>query len=626
MMEAEEMKHGARKYLVISLILVLISMIGASAVQTSGGKVTVKDLRWETPSGHLMSALLFVPDSATADNPAPGIVTSHGWYNNREMQDLNFVEYSRRGYVVMSIDMYGHGNSDAVASTEWQKRGTGMYDAVELMADLPYVDTSKIGVTGHSNGARAANWSVLEDNKKPEGEQLISSVLLVANDAMYSSDPEEPLYWSMRNDTQEYTNVYGSRDVGIIAAQYDEFFFRSLSEDGKVTPPRDYIDTEYAQSFLNFGVDPKDEGELRSSYTFYGKDINGEKATRVIYNPNQIHPWNHFSASVVESSVDYFEETIGAPHPIAPSDQAWQYKAFFNFLGLIGFFMFVVSFTKVMLKTRIFSSLRASKEATAAAAPVGIGKAWFWGGLVVSAIISGWSYLAVFSWSVENRPAFLPQAPVFYIGVWSVVMGVVTLVILFLSYRFFSKKQGMDLRETGAIISWKPLLKTITLSLVVTVAAFGLVFIADYFFKTDFRLWVIAIKAFTPDKILLALKYLPFFLVFYVANSIAVNCFNYVTGGKKEWVNTALMAIFNGLSAAVLIAIQYTHFLTKGDVYFTSVSPIVGIWLFPIVIIIPLAAIITRKIYRVTKNPYLGGIIYAIIVTVMMVSNTLTQF
>ena len=165
-----------------------VSFISSSANIRWEGQI--KDLRWETPSGHLMSALLFIPENATKDKPAPAIVTSHGWYNNREMQDLNYVEYSRRGYVVMSIDMYGHGNSDAVAPTEWQNRGTGMYDAVELMAGLPYVDKTKIGITGHSNGARAANWSINEDNKKDH--PLISAVLLVANDAIYTTNPAEP--------------------------------------------------------------------------------------------------------------------------------------------------------------------------------------------------------------------------------------------------------------------------------------------------------------------------------------------------------------------------------------------------------------------------------------------------
>ncbi|MDG5473514.1 CocE/NonD family hydrolase [Jeotgalibacillus sp. ET6] len=617
-------KKGVQRLLIISIILCLVSMIGASLVQTSGGSITIKDLRWETPSGHLMSALLLIPENATEETPAPGIVTSHGWYNNREMQDLNYVEMARRGYVVMSIDMYGHGNSDAVPPSEWPNRGTGMYDAVELMADLPYIDINRIGVTGHSNGARAANWSILEDNKKSEEDQLISSVLLVANDAMYTNDPGEPLYWAMRTDEQEFANVYGSRDTGIIAAQYDEFFFRSLGEHGTVTVPRNYIQTEYAQSFLNFGAVPA-EAEERESYSIYRQNVNGEEAVRVIYNPAQIHPWNHFSGNVVESTLEFFDETVGAPNPIEPASQIWQFKVLFNFIGLIGFVMFVISFTKFMLFTEAFRSLKAQKEVTARTAPKGAGLLWFWGGLIVSAVVSGFSYLALYNWSMENIPAFYNQAPVYYIGVWSAVMGITTLVILFLSYKLFSKGQGMNLRDSGVIIGFKPLLKTIALALIVCSAAFSLVFIADYFFKTDFRIWIIAVKAFTPDKIFMALKYLPFFLAFYVANSIAVNSFNFVAGGKKKWMNIALLTLFNGISVAVLAVIQYTSFFVTGEIYFADLSPIIGIWLLPMIIIIPLAAIVTRKIYLATNNPYLGGIIYGILVTVIMVTNTLTQ-
>jgi hypothetical protein len=36
------------------------------------------------------------------------------------------------------------------------------------------------------------------------------------------------------------------------------------------------------------------------------------------------------------------------------------------------------------------------------------------------------------------------------------------------------------------------------------------------------------------------------------------------------------------------------------------------------------AAIITRKIYRATDNPYIGGFIMAATVTLIAVSNTLT--
>lgn len=523
----------------------------------------------------------------------------------------------------MSIDMYGHGNSDAVDPTEWQNRGTGMYDAVELMAGLPYVDKKYIGISGHSNGARAANWSILEDNRKDK--PLISAVLLVANDAMYTNDPGEPLYWTARTDEQKYTNNYGTRDVGIVAAQYDEFFFRSNLKDGSYTVPRDYINTQYAQSFLNFGVDPKGGNEHRTSYNIYKQEVNGKIASRVIYNPAQIHPWNTVSSSVATSSIEFFQDAFGAPNPIAPNNQVWQIKEIFNFIGLIGFVMFIGSFTKALLYTAPFSSLKASREAVAAPAPVGMGKVWFWGGLFVSAVVSGFSYMNLFTWSNSFRPAFFSQEPVFFIGVWCVVSGVTAIIIMFLSYKFFAKEQGMNLRESGIIISFRALCKTVGLALIVSVATFSLVFIADYLFKTDFRMWVIAVKSFTPDKIVISLKYLPFFLLFYVANSVAVNCFNYVTVGKKEWMNIALLAMFNGISSMVILAVQYTSFFTTGEVFFTSISNIVEIWLFPIAIILPGAAIISRKIYRVTLNPYLPGIINAFIITLISCTNTLTQ-
>lgn len=97
----ETRKFRAKKWIVVAVVLMVVSMIGANFIQTSGGKVAVKDLRWETTLGHQMSGLLFVPLGASAEEPRPAIVVSHGMYNNREMQDLNFVELSKRGFVVL---------------------------------------------------------------------------------------------------------------------------------------------------------------------------------------------------------------------------------------------------------------------------------------------------------------------------------------------------------------------------------------------------------------------------------------------------------------------------------------------------------------------------------------------
>lgn len=93
--------------------------------------------------------------------------------------------------------------------------------------------------------------------------------------------------------------------------------------------------------------------------------------------------------------------------------------------------------------------------------------------------------------------------------------------------------------------------------------------------------------------------------------------------GKREWVNTAILATTNTLPAAILLLLQYTYFFTTGDLLFPNANMQI-VWLFPFLVVLPVSAIIARKIYRVTNNPYLPGIINGIIVTIMSCTNTLT--
>ncbi len=613
-----EQKKGVRNWLILSLILCFISMAGTYVIQSDYNSVDIKDIRVETPLGRQISFLLFVPENASKENPAPAIVTSHGWYNNREMQDLNYVELARRGYVVASIDMYGHGNSDPLPVGEEAVQGTGMYDVVEFMATLPYVDKSEIGVTGHSNGARAANFSVDIDNKRET--PLIKSVLLIANDANYV-DADKNFY-----------NKYGNRDVGIVAALYDEFFFRVYGEDGSVTAPRDYINQATAQSFLNFGKDPSDSTSVKKdSYIFYKEEVDGREAIRVIFNPNQIHPWNHVSADVVKSTLDFFEMSLPAPKSLASDNQVWQIKLAFNTLGLLGFAMFVTAFTKVMLRTSFFSSLLSKGKVEALPNPGKGGYLWFVASLILSVIFSAVCYVYLFSFTrtlnLTNMPyPFMMQSPVLFIGLWSVLCAVFTLVLVFIGSKI--GKAPISLRERGVSIGIGSLLKSLLLAIFVVLCAFGLVFAADIFFKADFRFWVLPLKAFTADKFYPILIYLPFFLVFYIINSLAVNCFNYIKG-LPEIVNVILLAIVNGLSSALLIFTQYSRFLQDGrapfEIMFGTVSfNIIGIWLFPILIYLPLAVFFMRSIFKDTKNPYLGAMIFALIVTIVSCTNTLT--
>lgn len=604
--------RSAWKWLAVSLILMLISAAGASFTQTSGGDVQIKDLQWETSQGGSMSGLLFVPEGVSAEEPAPGIVVSHGMFNNREMQEANYVELSRRGYVVLSMDMYSHGWSEPVSDI--QTLTTGMYQAVSELSGIDYVDSERIGITGHSLGGMSSNVAVMIDNQMET--DLISAVLINSTDAEYL-DPE----------TQEFANVYGSRDVGVIAPQYDEFFFGDVDTEGNPTPARDYIEHGNAQSFLHFGEEPGDD--LRNPGEFYAEEVDGEEALRIIHNPAITHPWAHFSHQATDSTIEFFEEALGAPNPIPSEQQTWQWKAAFNALGLIGFGIFVVSLTLVLLRSSFFSSLRVAE-------PVRIrqtdrtGKVWFWGTLSAAAIFASVSYIPILT-SVDSftmGSGGWAQSSPYGIGMWAAANGLFTLLLLSLFYVFYMRRRGTSLAERGLTLSLGNAGKSVLLTVAVVASSFATVFLADYFFKTDFRLWTLAVKAFPSDIVWTALfPTLPLLLIFFVAASIATNAINSVWIGASEkhheWVNTTVLALFSVLPVVAVLLVQYIGFFSTGFLPFPDAN-MPTVWLFTFLVILPVSTVISRKIYRETNNPYLPGLINGLLVTLIASSNTLT--
>ncbi len=597
------MKLKAKHLLIISVLVCLLSSIGASLFQTNFGQVEYHDMTFVTESGHELDALLLVPKTATKDNKAPAIVVSHGWYNNREMQDLNYVEYARRGYVVLAISMYGHGDSEVIESNSWwddQNNANGLYDGVKYVASLPFVDTTRIGVTGHSNGALACREAVLQDDAG-----LIAAALLVSNDAVY------------QDENGNFYNQFGSRDAAIVACQYDEFFHRV---DGN--PPREYINQVTAQSFLHFGVDP--EGlEKRSADEFYTQNIDGTDAIRAIFNPAITHPWAHFSTNVVKFSVDFFDRALGAPNPIAHINQLWQFKAFFNALGVVGFFAFIVFFTLTLLDTPYFGVLKASERVEPWAALEGGAKKRFLSKNIWGSVLSIPFYFLGFIIGFVGSMfiGIWNQGGSLAIGAWSLLCGLFTI----LTIRGNNKKYPVDLEERGVKICKQKMLRTVILALTVVASAFMLVFLSDYLFLTDYRLWCFAtIRAFDAKHLFKILCFLPFWLVYYIAISVAGNCYNYTKMGKRSITSVLWQMFFVFIGPQTMIMIQYASFFITGKMVLDPITGIMGIWLFPIVLILPLSVLISHMIYRKTKNPYIGGIIMAITACILTVTNTLT--
>lgn len=193
-------------------------------------------------------------------------------------------------------------------------------------------------------------------------------------------------------------------------------------------------------------------------------------------------------------------------------------------------------------------------------------------------------------------------------------------------YFAYGKKNGFSLTERGVIIKGKNLLKSILLALIIVVVAYGCVFVVDYFFNSDFRLWTLAIKTFEKDKVWLTLTYMWLFLIYYIAASVSVNSFNYNTiGGKSGLFNNIIVSLFAAFPAIILPAIQYITYFSQDHMVWTTAAMQV-LWLFPIILILFGANFMSRYLYKVTKNPYIAGIVNGVIVTIMTVTNTSTVF
>ena len=108
-------KKSYWKMTALCLIVILVMGIVSALVKTQAGNILIREVKVSTRGGSL-SGMIYVPKEALENdgkgnytNKRPVVILSHGYLNSNEMQDPNAIELSRRGYIVFSMDMYGHG-------------------------------------------------------------------------------------------------------------------------------------------------------------------------------------------------------------------------------------------------------------------------------------------------------------------------------------------------------------------------------------------------------------------------------------------------------------------------------------------------------------------------------------
>jgi hypothetical protein len=201
---------------------------------------------------------------------------------------------------------------------------------------------------------------------------------------------------------------------------------------------------------------------------------------------------------------------------------------------------------------------------------------------------------------------------------WCLIVSATLLGIFLLNYFVFGKNHGATTESWGYKITLNKLWRSALLALMTFTVVCAILFFADFWFKTDFRFWLIALRVFTANKIIYWIAYVPAFALFYVVNSLLVDGGNRVEG-MPDWVVTLISCLANVAGVAVLIAIQYINYAQTGTFIFNAMRTHN---LFPLLVLVPAATIVSRKFFKKTGNIYLGAFTVSTIITIMTITQT----
>ncbi|MCF7929925.1 MAG: alpha/beta hydrolase [Acholeplasmataceae bacterium] len=669
------------KWLVVLLIVILVSSFAASLVQTSFFSVKVEAIKFETDNGEL-AGYLYTPRGVDETNPAPAVIFTHGYLNNKEMQEIGAIELSKRGYVVLTIDMYDHGDSSKMAAA-FSFYAKSLYDAAQYMYDQDFVlkdgaGNGMIGVSGHSMGGFSAAYALVFDEMDfaTNGYRKITTALPVGSDFRYVfvADP---------------TTYFANRSVGIVAAHYDQFFFDNDSPAGTGSVIyKDFVTDSQGLLFLG-------RTDVSKAGVFYSLD-GGQ---RVIYTPNETHPQNTWSLETGANTIEFFEEAftfqldlhgLGTleSYDIRTGDtnQSWWLKEAFTLVSLVALFALIFPVFTLVTTLPVFKKANVKdltpigeiapmptekkylkfgvvsiasllsafyiptfmNRTVAELAQVGEALYYIMGGAAVVAIavwiaalikndpklnkvalkVSGGSLLVVFvalafRWLLTHTTIvsdinYYGASSVNTIWYWALCSAALILLVTFITAPVLNHGEEVE-NPYGVKATPVQIGASFLTAAVVTTGILLVVAVIGWIFLTDFRIYTYAIQIFNGPQFVAALRYMPIIFVYYFAAAISVHV---NTRNMKGWLADLFAAFL--LAGPIVLFLVYNYYVlyNTGAAAFPSfsLSAILCVGLIPT---LSVAGIISRRFSQKTGNIWTSVFFNTMFFTLITLANTI---
>lgn len=645
----------------IAFVMVFISAFSAMCFETSGFSVKVSDFTLTRDMTHYYNGgeingkkfvmendtsyavTMYVPESATEEHPAATVFVLPGFTRTKATMSQYCMELSRRGAVVFCMDPGGQGGT-----TETSTAGAnGIEYLVQYVYnntdDFKFCDKNRFGAVGHSAGGGNVCTLAADMAGKSYEESIIKAVYISG--------------YIKTSSANKYKNL--NCNAAMSYAYYDEGAFRYQTD----TSAFEVISLR----FINEVGGKKNNYDKVAFDYGYGDMADG--TYRIVHREKINHCFEMYDKTSIENTINFFDETLEMNSGKDGFRQIWFGKELSNGIALAAAFTFIISLCAVLMKLPFFAEMKAGKDKeqsekalSAAQAMTGgkidtvhqtvAHKVIFWSCMLLTAIIACLDYIPLAHLSIQIFPTgnsssvftyVFPARMINAILLWAAINGVIGLVIFFattllenlyeyICYKVKGRKPEYEWDKFKAIkISgnkWGGVLlntvKAVLLALIMFGMFYLLVWLSYTLFHQDFRFMLISAAPLNKRMFVTALEYMPIIFIFYISNSIRVNC----SIGREGWSEGKVMfvgALANSVGLAFILLINYVCYFATGAPFYGYWGNGVEVWLyvnmvFGLVVMMFLLPIFHRLFYKITGNVWTGAVACCMIFIMMTIS------
>lgn len=667
---------GSRRILAILLVIILACSFIAQLISSDFGKVKVSDIIIDAHGAELHLEQ-YVPAGVSDSDSLPAIVTIHGGGVPSGCMRGIAEELAKRGFVVVNVDAYGAGLSEQPPSDDGGQgvngfnpfnTPQGVLDAVNYLRGLSFVDSTRVGIVGHSLGATRTSITALADcGYLTLNDQLVNvladtfgvalaqdEILMSADElaAQYLNSDQMAYYETLKAEVTEKFNtriksitILGSdaalvypqsvatvagyevtrslqTNIAVINGLWDTAG-RGEAQDldsikgGLYLSDSAMLDTWYA---LN---DQEQSSSVLGGLFDISADSNAalaqaieQRSARIVCLNEETHSKNFFSTQttkdivkVNEQMLEYNGGNLGQGNQPVSAEQSGSFiwRSIFNCFAMLAMIGLIFPVVSLLVKCNFFKECVGTKELTKAN---GYNKKTYW---IFAAVIVIYTFIAIYFGNNKGVMRF----PINHTWPLAGTAGNTILFILILAgcalallvcYALIGKKTtgqtGLSPLLGGVKV--KGVFKCLLMAAITLVVGYASLMLISYLFNQDYRLWMTTFGEMRVELWFIAARYA---LVFFPMYLLIGGVTNYtIRNDIATWKDTVINVVIGSLGVWLCCAVDILlcKFGDYSGTHFAAFTCSYSMLLY-----VPLTVVINRKLYNITKNIWTGAFVNA---------------